>query len=159
MCEYAFKSRKLEISHFVFSILLFACVAGLLTRNSSLETEYTDAECAQKKVFDGMASASIISNCAGIDTSNTHVITMSTLRKFLESRQMEMKSEDEVRAIIKVCALSKWQLSIILFHLDVYIDVVAFVYYHSSSECSRALRIEFVSREKKCQKGFQNTLI
>lgn len=75
---------------------------GLLTRNSSLETEYTDAECAQKKVFDGMASASIISNCAGIDTSNTHVITMSTLRKFLETRQMEIKNEDEVRAIIKV---------------------------------------------------------
>lgn len=81
----------------------FRYAAGLLTRNSSLETEYTDAECAQKKVFDGMASASIISNCAGIDTSNTHVITMSTLRKFLETRQMEMKSEDEVRAIIKVC--------------------------------------------------------
>lgn len=67
-----------------------------------METEYTDAECAQKKVFDGMASASIISNCAGIDTSNTHVITMSTLRKFLETRQMEIKSEDEVRAIIRV---------------------------------------------------------
>lgn len=48
-----------------------------------------------------MASASIISNCAGIDTSNTHVITMSTLKKFLETRQMEMKSEAEIRAIIK----------------------------------------------------------
>lgn len=67
-----------------------------------METEYTDAECAQKKVFDGMASASIISNCAGIDTSNTQVITMSTLRKFLETRQMETKSEEEVRAIIRV---------------------------------------------------------
>lgn len=75
--------------------------AGLLTRNSSLEAEFTDKECAQKKIFDGMASASIISNCAGIDTSNTHVITMSTLKKFLETRQMEMKSEDEIRAIIK----------------------------------------------------------
>lgn len=84
-------------------ILDFIFCSGLLTRNSSLETEYTDAECAQKKVFDGMASASIISNCAGIDTSNTHVITISTLSKFLETRQMETKSEDEVRAIIKVC--------------------------------------------------------
>lgn len=48
-----------------------------------------------------MASASIISNCAGIDTSNTQVITISTLKKFLETRQMEMRTDDEIRAIIK----------------------------------------------------------
>lgn len=74
---------------------------GLLTRNSSVEGEFTDKQWAQKKIFDGMASASIISNCAGIDTSNTHVITMSTLKKFLETRQMEIRSDVEIREIIK----------------------------------------------------------
>lgn len=49
-----------------------------------------------------MAAASIVSNCAGaIDTSNTQVITMSTLKKFLETRQMEVKTDDEIRLIIK----------------------------------------------------------
>lgn len=48
-----------------------------------------------------MAAASIVTNSAGIDTSNTQVITISTLKKFLETRQMEMKNDDEIRAIIK----------------------------------------------------------
>lgn len=48
-----------------------------------------------------MCAASIVHNCAGIDTSNTQVITISTLKKFLETRQMEMKTEDDIRAIIK----------------------------------------------------------
>lgn len=74
---------------------------GLLTRNSSLEAEFTDKQCAQKKIFDGMCAASIVSNCTGIDTSNTQVITISTLKKFLETRQMEVKTEDEIRAIIR----------------------------------------------------------
>lgn len=77
-------------------------VSGLLTRNSSLDTEFTDAQCAQKKIFNAIAASSILANCAGIDTSSTQVITCSTLRKFLEARQMEIKSEEEVRSIIKV---------------------------------------------------------
>lgn len=77
-------------------------ISGLLTRNSSLDTEFTDAQCAQKKIFNAIAASSILANCAGIDTSSTQVITCSTLRKFLEARQMEIKSEEEVRSIIKV---------------------------------------------------------
>lgn len=76
-------------------------MTGLLTRNSSLEGEFTDKQCAQKKIFDGMAAASIVSNSAGIDTSNTRVITMLTLKKFLETRQMEMHTDVEIREIIK----------------------------------------------------------
>lgn len=76
-------------------------VLGLLTRNSSLDLEFTEAKSAQKKIFDAIAASSILANCAGIDTSNTQVITVSTLRKYLEARQMEVKSEDEVIAIIQ----------------------------------------------------------
>ncbi|XP_055677363.1 1-phosphatidylinositol 4,5-bisphosphate phosphodiesterase epsilon-1-like isoform X3 [Lutzomyia longipalpis] len=74
---------------------------GLLTRNSSLDLEFTEAKSAQKKIFDAIAASSILANCAGIDTSNTQVITVSTLRKYLEARQMEVKTEDEVIAIIQ----------------------------------------------------------
>uniref|UniRef100_A0A1B0CFK7 Phosphoinositide phospholipase C n=2 Tax=Lutzomyia longipalpis TaxID=7200 RepID=A0A1B0CFK7_LUTLO len=76
-------------------------VLGLLTRNSSLDLEFTEAKSAQKKIFDAIAASSILANCAGIDTSNTQVITVSTLRKYLEARQMEVKTEDEVIAIIQ----------------------------------------------------------
>lgn len=77
-------------------------LSGLLTRNSSLDTEFTDAQCAQKKCFDAIAASSILNNCAGVDTADMQVITYPTLQKFLESRQMESKSEEEVKAIIKV---------------------------------------------------------
>ena len=60
----------------------------------------TEAKSAQKKIFDAIAASSILTNCAGIDTASNQVITVSTLKKFLEARQMEMKTDDEVRAII-----------------------------------------------------------
>lgn len=74
--------------------------SGLLTRNSSLDTEFTDAQCAQKKCFDAIAASSILNNCAGVDTADMQVITYSTLQKFLETRQMEAKSDEEVKQII-----------------------------------------------------------
>lgn len=73
-----------------------------MTRNSSLDAEFTDAQCAQKKIFNAIAASSILTNCAGIDTSSMQVITSSTLRKFLEARQMENKSEEDIQLIIKV---------------------------------------------------------
>lgn len=74
---------------------------GLLTRNSSLDLELTEAKSAQKKIFDAIAASSILANCAGIDTSNTQVITVSTLKKYLEARQMEVKTEEEIKLIIE----------------------------------------------------------
>ena len=74
---------------------------GLLTRNSSLDLELTEAKSAQKKIFDAIAASSILSNCAGIDTSNTQVVTVSTLKKYLEARQMEVKTEAEIKLIIE----------------------------------------------------------
>ncbi|XP_066257407.1 1-phosphatidylinositol 4,5-bisphosphate phosphodiesterase epsilon-1-like isoform X2 [Euwallacea similis] len=72
---------------------------GLLTRNSRQELEGQVVN-TQKKVFDAIAAASIFTNCAGIDTNNSQVITLSTFTKFLETRQMETRSEDEVKDLI-----------------------------------------------------------
>ncbi|XP_060525896.1 1-phosphatidylinositol 4,5-bisphosphate phosphodiesterase epsilon-1-like isoform X2 [Cylas formicarius] len=72
---------------------------GLLTRNTRPELEGTVVN-TQKKVFDAIAAASIFTNCAGIDTNNSQVITLSTFAKFLETRQMESKTEEEVKALI-----------------------------------------------------------
>ncbi|KAF5272994.1 hypothetical protein FQA39_LY07643 [Lamprigera yunnana] len=72
---------------------------GLLTRNSSTELE--GIVNSQKKIYDAIAAASIFTNCAGIDTSNSQVITMSTFTKFLETRQMETLSEEEVKLLIE----------------------------------------------------------
>lgn len=55
----------------------------------------------QKKIYDAIAAASIFTNCAGIDTNNSQVITMSTFAKFLETRQMEVWTDDDVKALIQ----------------------------------------------------------
>lgn len=76
---------------------------GLLTRNNSLDLEITESKYTQKRIFDEICSASILTNCAGIDISNNnHVITLTTLKKFLEVRQMEIKTEEELKLIIQV---------------------------------------------------------
>ncbi|CAH0559692.1 unnamed protein product [Brassicogethes aeneus] len=72
---------------------------GVLTRNSQGELEGSVVN-TQKKVFDAIAAASIFTNCAGIDTNNSQVITLSTFAKFLETRQMEVRTQDQIKALI-----------------------------------------------------------
>ncbi|CAG9818280.1 unnamed protein product [Phaedon cochleariae] len=72
---------------------------GLLTRNSKAELDGTVVN-SQKKIYDAIAAASIFTNCAGIDSNNSQVITLSTFTKFLETRQMEVRTEDQVKALI-----------------------------------------------------------
>ncbi|XP_059477759.1 uncharacterized protein LOC132198045 isoform X2 [Neocloeon triangulifer] len=73
---------------------------GLLTRNSS--NDLLDKGLSnKKKIFDAIAAASIVSNCAGVDTSKSQVITLASFCKFLETKQMEQHSEEEVKALIQ----------------------------------------------------------
>lgn len=74
---------------------------GLLTRNSRSELEGIVVN-SQKKIYDAIAAASIFTNCAGIDTNNSQVITISTFTKFLETRQMETRSQEEIVELINV---------------------------------------------------------
>jgi len=77
---------------------------GLLTRNNSIDChEYkTGSNLQKKQIFDAVAAASIVNNCSGVDTSKSQVITLATFTKFLESRQQEKMSDDEIKALIKV---------------------------------------------------------
>lgn len=79
---------------------------GLLTRNSQAELDGVVVN-SQKKIYDAIAAASIFTNCAGIDTNNSQVITMSTFMKFLETRQMEVWTEDDVKSLIQVGGIRK----------------------------------------------------
>lgn len=90
---------------------------GLLTRNSRAELEGIVVN-SQKKIYDAIAAASIFTNCAGIDTSNSQVITMSTFMKFLETRQMEVWSEEDVKSLIQVILIFSTMCSTLLFFLD-----------------------------------------
>ncbi|RZF45196.1 hypothetical protein LSTR_LSTR009967 [Laodelphax striatellus] len=76
---------------------------GPLTRNSSADlNECRNTPVQQKKkIFDAITASSVISNCAGVDTSKSQVITLSNFAKFLETKQMETFTEDEVRDLIK----------------------------------------------------------
>lgn len=79
-------------------------VSGLLTRNNSIDChEYkTGSNLQKKQIFDAVAAASIVNNCSGVDTSKSQVITLATFTKFLESRQQEKLSDDEIKVLIKV---------------------------------------------------------
>ncbi|XP_058792410.1 1-phosphatidylinositol 4,5-bisphosphate phosphodiesterase epsilon-1-like [Phymastichus coffea] len=76
---------------------------GLLTRNNSIDChEYKSSSNLHKKqIFDAIAAASIVNNCSGVDTSKSQVITLATFTKFLESRQQERLTDDEIKALIK----------------------------------------------------------
>lgn len=65
--------------------------------------EYKNTPVQQKKkIFDAIAASSIISNCAGVDTSKSQVITLANFMNFLETKQMEHRTEDEVKELIQV---------------------------------------------------------
>lgn len=74
---------------------------GLLTRNHHKDMEGMVSNNAQKKIYDAIAASSIFTNCAGIDTNNTQIITLSTFTKFLESRQSEVWMENDVKSLIQ----------------------------------------------------------
>ncbi|XP_015511799.1 1-phosphatidylinositol 4,5-bisphosphate phosphodiesterase epsilon-1-like [Neodiprion virginianus] len=76
---------------------------GLLTRNNSIDChEYkTSSNLQNKQIFDAIAATSIVNNCSGVDTSKSQVITLTTFTKFLESRQQEKLTDDEIKALVK----------------------------------------------------------
>ena len=49
----------------------------------------------------------ISSGDPSLNSSNTQVITFDTFKKFLETRQIESKSEEEIRKIIEVICYEK----------------------------------------------------
>nr|XP_045618556.1 uncharacterized protein LOC123770570 isoform X4 [Procambarus clarkii] len=73
---------------------------GLLTRNTSLDLLVFRNNCQKKKIFDAIAAASIVTNCAGVESSKSQVITMLELRRFLEEHQGESRSEEELRILL-----------------------------------------------------------
>nr|XP_054933838.1 1-phosphatidylinositol 4,5-bisphosphate phosphodiesterase epsilon-1-like [Dermacentor andersoni] len=72
-------------------------VLGLLTRTSKYE--YVDPE--QKKICDAIATASIVSNCAGVDSSKRLVLECADFRNFLATHQKEEMTEEEVIRLIQ----------------------------------------------------------
>ncbi|XP_024084473.1 1-phosphatidylinositol 4,5-bisphosphate phosphodiesterase epsilon-1-like isoform X1 [Cimex lectularius] len=76
---------------------------GLLTRNSSADLlDYKNTPAMQKKkIFDAIATSSIISNRASVDSSKSQVIQLSSFAKFLETKQLEQYTEEEVKDLIQ----------------------------------------------------------
>lgn len=79
---------------------------GLLTRNmgSAMGVEHeSDEEYGKYRIFDAFATASIVTNSAGIDTLKTSVMTATDMHTFLASCQMEEDvSADDVAALIQM---------------------------------------------------------
>lgn len=104
-----------SISHsFLFSLLFISI--GLLTRNNSLDFELSHAKTSQKKLFhtiirnlgycgnySPLTAMQISSGDPSLSyQSNTQVITLDTFKKFLETRQIESKTDAEIKKIIEV---------------------------------------------------------
>lgn len=82
----------------------FHCFPGLLTRN----TPYDFVDSTQRKrICDAIAAASIVSNCAGVDTSRTLVLGIEEFQRFLIEHQGEHKTQEEVIALIQVILKDK----------------------------------------------------
>ena len=67
--------------------------------------ELTEANHTQKKYFDAIALASITFNTAhnhDVQSFQDKVILMPTFKKFLESRQMEAITDEDIKLIIQV---------------------------------------------------------
>ncbi|KAG7167929.1 1-phosphatidylinositol 45-bisphosphate phosphodiesterase epsilon-1-like [Homarus americanus] len=73
---------------------------GLLTRNTSLDLLVFRNNCQKKRIFDAVAAASIVTNCAGVESSKSQVITMLELQRFLEEHQGEIRTDGELRVLL-----------------------------------------------------------
>nr|XP_042900346.1 1-phosphatidylinositol 4,5-bisphosphate phosphodiesterase epsilon-1 [Parasteatoda tepidariorum] len=69
---------------------------GLLTRNTSM-----DLKDQHKKILDAIATASIVSNSAGVDTSKTLILDLQQFKYFLREEQGEKKCDQEVILLIQ----------------------------------------------------------
>lgn len=66
-----------------------------------------DAKTQKKRIFDAIAASSIISNCTGVETSQSAATwSVNDLINFMETRQMVTCTEDEARTLIQVKYIS-----------------------------------------------------
>lgn len=70
-----------------------------MTRNTPFD--FVDNS-QRKKICDALATASIVSNCAGVDTSQTLILGIEEFQRFLKEHQGETKTSQEVVALIQV---------------------------------------------------------
>lgn len=112
-----FVESQFNLIMFYSRVFFFFFFLGLLTRNSSFELEESKSSSAiqKKKIYDAIATASIISNSAGVDTSRSQIITLSNFSKFLETKQFERMTEAEVIKLIHV-SIRKYQLKIFIMY-------------------------------------------
>ena len=73
-----------------------------LTRNSSLDLADFKARADKKKIYDAMATASILNNSAGSDTSRDKIIPLDAFLNFLDHFQKEDLGEDGAKRLIEV---------------------------------------------------------
>lgn len=73
---------------------------GLLTRNMDLEQ--SEDEYRKSQIYDAIASASIVTNGAGIDSLKTSVLTDVDFLSFIKTYQCEEMSLDQVKSLIQM---------------------------------------------------------
>lgn len=60
------------------------------------------AKAESKFIYDAIASASIVQNGAGVETSRGRILSLPAFASFLKSQQGERKTEAEIISLIEV---------------------------------------------------------
>lgn len=74
-------------------------VPGLITRNNALDTSQDNKH--RHKICDAIAVSSIISNCAGVETTADRCLGLQEFREFLRDYQDEHLEDNEVLELIQ----------------------------------------------------------
>ena len=73
---------------------------GILTRNSTVEQN--DEDCHRSRIFDAIATASIVTNSAGIDTLKTSMLTVTDFYAFIITYQGEDITVEDAKHLIQL---------------------------------------------------------
>lgn len=73
---------------------------GLVTRNNTFDLSSEQQH--RRKICDAIAAASIVHNCAGVDTSQNRYMGVQQFQHFLEDYQEENVDDEKILELIQV---------------------------------------------------------
>ena len=79
---------------------------GIITRNSAYDLTKDNQQ--RRKICDALAVASIVANCAGVESNQNRCLGLREFREFLEDYQEEHLEDEDIIELIQV----SWCLSI-----------------------------------------------
>lgn len=84
------------------------CLPGIITRNSAYDLTKDNQQ--RRKICDALAVASIVANCAGVESNQNRCLGQREFREFLEDYQEEHLEDEDIIELIQVCLCQVFQI-------------------------------------------------